>query len=120
MKGPRGDSARLCDILDAIAAIERHPLEDRMAFDADELLRYFVLKHIEIVGEAVSKLSADLKSRHPQVPWLKVEKTRHILVHDYFDVNWDIVWRIATEHLSALKPQIVSVIEGEGGDPHPC
>ena len=87
MKGPRADAARLQDILDAIAAIERHPLENRDAFDADELLRFFVLKHIEILGEAVCKLSADLKQRHPQVPWDKVEKTRHILVHDYFDVN---------------------------------
>ena len=114
MKGPRGDAARLQDILDAIAAIERHPLESRDAFDADELLRFFVLKHIEILGEAVFKLSDDLKRRHPQVPWDKVEKTRHILVHDYFDVNWDIVWRIATTHLVELKPQIESVIESEG------
>lgn len=73
-----------------------------------------MLKHIEILGEAVFKLSDDLQQRHPQVPWAKVEKTRHILVHDYFDVNWDIVWRIATTHLVELKPQIESVIASEG------
>lgn len=43
-----------------------------------------------------------------------MEKTRHILVHDYFDVNWDILWRIVTEHLMDLKPQIEHVMEAEG------
>lgn len=115
MKSARGDQARLQDILEAITAINRHPLTARSLFDADELLRFFVLKHIEIIGEAIFKLSDGLKARHPQVPWIKVEKTRHILVHDYFDVNWDIVWRIVTEHLPVLKTQVeeVLVIEGD-------
>ena len=114
MKAARKDAARLQDILDAITSIERHPLTDRVAFDEDELLRFFVLKHVEILGEAIFKISDELKSRHPEVPWSKVEKTRHILVHDYFDVNWDILWQIATEHLMNLKPQIESVMESEG------
>jgi len=54
MKGPREDAARLQDILDAIAAIERHPLEDRYAFDADELLRFFVLKHVRSLARRYS------------------------------------------------------------------
>ena len=114
MKAGRGDTARLHDVLDAITAIERHPVSDREVFDGDELLRFFVLKHIEIIGEAIFKLSDDLKRRHPNVPWNKVAKTRHILVHDYFDVNWDIVWRIATVHLAELKPQIELVMASEG------
>lgn len=114
MKPARGDAARLQDVVDAIAAIERHPLNDRAAFDEDELLRFFVLKHVEILGEAIFKISDALKSRYPEVPWSKVEKTRHILVHDYFDVNWDILWRIVTEHLMDLKPQIERVMEAEG------
>lgn len=73
-----------------------------------------MLKHVEILGEAIFKISDALKSRYPEVPWSKVEKTRHILVHDYFDVNWDILWRIVTEHLMDLKPQIEHVMEAEG------
>lgn len=57
MKPARGDAARLHDVLDAIAAIERHPLIDRAVFDEDELLRFFVLKHVEILGEAIFKIS---------------------------------------------------------------
>ncbi|TLD72406.1 DUF86 domain-containing protein [Phragmitibacter flavus] len=114
MKPARGDSSRLQDILEAIEAIERHPVKDRPAFDSDELLRFFVLKHIEILGEAIFKLSTELKDRHPQVPWNKVEKTRHILVHDYFDVNWDIVWRIMEQHLPSLKHEVQKVMKFEG------
>lgn len=55
-----------------------------------------------------------MKERHPQVPWEKVEKTRHILVHNYFDVNWDIVWEIREIHLPALKSQVMDVMESEG------
>jgi uncharacterized protein with HEPN domain len=113
MKPARGDAARLHDIRDAIDAVQRHPVTGRAAFDADELLRFFVLKHIEIIGEAVFKISADLKSRHPQIPWHKIERTRHVLVHDYFDVNWDIVWLIREQHLPPLKSQIDEVIATE-------
>jgi uncharacterized protein with HEPN domain len=113
MRPSRGDAARLQDIQEAITAIERHTVTDRAAFEADELLRFFVLKHIEIVGEAIFKLSEDLKARHSQVPWAKIEKTRHILVHDYFDVNWDIVWRIHHQHLPELKRQIEVVMQAE-------
>lgn len=50
MKPARGDVARLHDVLDAIEAVERHPVADRAGFDKDELLRFFVLKHIEVLG----------------------------------------------------------------------
>jgi uncharacterized protein with HEPN domain len=113
MNPQRGDAARLHDIRDAIDAVDRHPVTERADFDADELLRFFVLKHIEIIGEAVFKLSDDLKSRHAQVPWHKIEKARHILVHDYFDVNWDIVWSIREHHLPSLKSLIDEVIAAE-------
>ena len=59
MKAARRDAARLQDMLDAIASIERHPLTDRVVFDEDELLRFFVLKHVEILGEAIFKISDD-------------------------------------------------------------
>lgn len=66
MRPARGDAARLHDMLDAIHAVGRHPAADRAGFDADELLRFFVLKHIEILGEAIFKLSDELK-RHQRI-----------------------------------------------------
>lgn len=63
----RSDRERLEDILEAITAIERHPIADRAEFDANELLRFFLLKHVEIIGEAVYKLSPDVKDAHRHV-----------------------------------------------------
>lgn len=105
----RSDRERLEDILDAIAAIERHPIADRADFDANELLRFFLLKHVEIIGEAVYKLSPELKQAHPAVEWTKVARCRHVLVHDYFDIDWDILWAIVRQHVPVLRQQIRAI-----------
>lgn len=81
----RSDDERLLYILDAIAAIHRHPGADRARYDADELLRFFLLKQVEIIAETVFRLRDETRSAHPEVPWAKIIRTRHVLVHDYFD-----------------------------------
>lgn len=115
MKQARTNKERLADILEAIAAIERHPVASRKAFDDDELIRFFLLKHVEIIGEAVFKISGDLKEAHPEVPWRKVETARHILVHDYWRVDWEILWQIVTKHLGPLRGQVEEILKSLGG-----
>ena len=111
MKPPRADTERLRDMLDAIAAIQRHPAASAEAFIADEVLRMFALKQVEIIGEAVFRTSAGLKAAHPGVPWSAIEKTRHIFVHDYFEIEWDKLWRIVNEHLEPLREQIEVILK---------
>jgi uncharacterized protein with HEPN domain len=103
-------------MLAAVNEMEKYPLNDRARFDADELLRFFLLKHVEIIGEAAYKLPGALKEANPNVPWAKIERTRHILVHDYFAVDWEILWAVVSQHLVQLREQIEKIIEGlEGG-----
>ena len=109
----RRDVERLSDILDAINLIEVHGADDRLDFDGSVVIRYFCLKQVEIIGEAVFKLSDDLKGRHSEVPWKKIERTRHILVHDYFDVDWDILWDILQKHLPPLRSQVEVILKSE-------
>jgi uncharacterized protein with HEPN domain len=111
----RSDLLRLHDILDAISAIRRHPAANKNAYEQDEVLRFFYLKQIEIVGEATFKLSKAFKASHPEAPWHKISKTRHILVHDYFDVDWDIVWDILINHLESFRLQVQSIVDVEDG-----
>jgi uncharacterized protein with HEPN domain len=78
----RGDLLRLKDIICAIDAIGRHLPCGREEFDTNEMLRFFVLKHLEIVGEAASKITAALKEAYPNIAWSNIIGMRHILVHD--------------------------------------
>ena len=106
----RSDRLRLQDILDAIAVITRYFPADRAAFDRDPPLQSHIYRHVMIVGESAWRLSQALKDKHPQVPWKQIEGMRHVMVHDYFKVDWDIVYSTARDDLPALKPQIKSIL----------
>ncbi len=77
----RSDRLRLQDILDAIAVIEQYAPADRRQFDADFPIRTHLLFHIQVIGEAVSRLSQSLRAANPQVPWKPIAKMRNIIAH---------------------------------------
>jgi uncharacterized protein with HEPN domain len=110
MKSPRSDEDRLRDILDAIDAIHRHSWNDQELFNRDEVLRWFFRAQVQIVGEAIYKLSESFRKAHPQVPWRAVIGMRHILVHDYFDVEWEILWRVLQTRIPPLKADIDAIL----------
>ena len=62
--------------------------------------------NVQIVGEAVYKLSLDFKEGHPDTAWNMIEKMRHILVHDYYRINLDILWDVIKNDLPSLKSRI--------------
>lgn len=64
----RHDADRFEDILEAIEAIERYSNEGRDRFDADELVRTWVLKHVEVIGEAVARFSPEILAKYPSAP----------------------------------------------------
>ncbi|HZL38349.1 MAG TPA: HepT-like ribonuclease domain-containing protein [Tepidisphaeraceae bacterium] len=106
----RSDRLRLQDILDAIEIVARYLPDDRGAFDRDAPIQSHIYRHLTIIGEAAWSLSRDLKARNPDIPWKQIEGMRHILVHDYFKVDWDIVYNAARQHVPALKPQIELIL----------
>ncbi len=114
----RSDRLRLHDILDAIAVVVQYLPSDRAAFDRDPPLQSHIFRHVMIIGEAGWSLSKSLKQKHPQIPWKQIEGMRHIMVHDYFKVNWDRVYETARDHVPILKPQIESILASLGPDPN--
>ena len=74
----------------------------RTDLDSDRMLLFALVRAIEIIGEAASKLSPDARAAMPSVPWASVVAMRHRLVHAYFDVDSTIVWKTATEELPPL------------------
>lgn len=69
-----------------------------------------------IVGEAALSLSQPPKEQNPQVPWKQIEGMWHIMVHDYFKVDWHIVYATALLHIPAFKPQVESMLGSLGPD----
>ena len=102
----RGDRARVVDMIEAINEVEKYAAYGKERFLEDELVRIYIVHHLKVVGEAANKLSADLRSGYPNIAWPKILGMRHVLVHDYFRVDYDIVWDVVREKLPELKNQI--------------
>ena len=90
----RSDRERFVDILESIEKIERYIPRGKKSFEMDELLQVWVVRHLQIIGEAASRISTDTQKRFPQIPWGKMIGMRHVLVHGYFEIDLDIVWSV--------------------------
>jgi uncharacterized protein with HEPN domain len=76
---------------------------DFESFVRDETLKRAFVRSIEIIGEASKKLPEDIKAMHPDIEWRKVSGMRDRLIHDYFGVDYTIVWDVAANKLPDLR-----------------
>jgi len=106
----RDDREKLRDIIEAIEHIEKYAAKGPSAFQAEELIQGWFLRHLQIIGEAARSLSASVKNSHPEIPWSKIIGMRHILVHDYFDIDLPIVWNVVERELPELKKLVTAVL----------
>ena len=74
----------------------------RCDLDIDEMLLFALIRAVEIIGEAASKLSQETRSATPSVPWWAIVAMRNRLIHAYFDIDRDILWRTVSEEIPAL------------------
>ncbi|MCK4613983.1 MAG: DUF86 domain-containing protein [Thermoplasmata archaeon] len=79
----------------------------------DDVLQRAVSRSLEIIGEAVKNLSLDFKEKHPEVEWRRIAGLRDKLIHQYFGVDWLIVWDVLTNKLPELENKIRALIEKE-------
>jgi len=87
----------------------------RDEFDRDWTLQNALIRELEILGEAAGKLSADFVKANPEVPWKEITGLRHKLIHDYFEVDLEIVWRTATVNV----PEIAAFVRTARGEKDP-
>jgi uncharacterized protein with HEPN domain len=78
-------------------------------FNDNELVQDAVIRNIEIIGEASKKVSKDLKAQYPEVPWKEMSGMRDKLIHDYFGVDVDVVWKTVKEDIPYLKSLIENI-----------
>lgn len=106
------DSARLRHMIDAAeksrAFIHNHTRAD---LETDEMLRLALMKLMEIVGEAASRTSPELRAQYPNIPWREVVSMRNRLTHGYFEVNLDILWNVLQNDIPSLITALRSILE---------
>ncbi|MFB5945356.1 HepT-like ribonuclease domain-containing protein [Albibacterium profundi] len=112
MKSELGDKVRLLHILDAINSVERYILHVFYnEFLENSEKRFATVKQIEIIGEACNALSEKLKTEHSDIPWKAIKGFRNVSIHEYFGVDFHVVWEIATHDLPDLKVKIQGILE---------
>ncbi len=88
-------------------------------FLRSELVRSAVVQKLAIIGEAASRISAEVKGRYPQIPWPQIVAFRNILIHAYFGIDWNEVWKAAKVDCPALCGQVSGLLATEFGG-HRC
>lgn len=107
MREPIRDKGRLEHILEAIDFVKQYTFGYSCESLQEDILRYHATVHnVQVIGEAVYKLSLEFKNSHPQTKWSFIEKTRHILVHDYYRINANALWSIVADDLPELECQV--------------
>jgi uncharacterized protein with HEPN domain len=106
----RDSRERLLDILEAIGHIERYAARGRQAFEQDELIQSWFVRHLQNIGEAARALPPDVLAKAPDIPWSKIMGMRHILVHDYFNIDKDLVWDVVERDLPDLKRKVEAIL----------
>lgn len=74
-----------------------------------------VIRQIEIIGEAVKNIPDYFRNKHPDIPWKDIAGMRDKLMHHYFGVNLDTVWKVIQEDIPDLKTKILKVKEETKG-----
>jgi uncharacterized protein with HEPN domain len=104
---PSFDAIRLRHMREATsAAVEMATGRERSELSRNVMLAMALTRCLEVLGEAASKMSPEVRLRFPAIPFAKIVAMRNRLIHAYFDVDLDVVWTTVTEDLPALLPAL--------------
>lgn len=107
----KNDEIYLNHILDAINQIDEYTYEvDYEDFQKEKLRQDGVIRQLEIIGEASKNLSKETRKRNVNIPWIDIVGMRDKLIHHYFGVNVDAVWRTAKQDIPHLKNEIINLL----------
>jgi len=109
---PDSDITRLRHMLESSEeAIEYARGRSRGDLDLDRPFEHLLVRCVEIVGEAASRISEETQSAHPEIPWRMLVGMRNRLVHAYFDIEKDTLWRTVETELPVLANQVGEILK---------
>ena len=110
----KDDQIRLRHMLDAAhEAVTFIQHETRESLDRDRKLLLALVKDVEIIGEAASRVSEALQQTSTEIPWVQIVGMRNRLIHAYFDIDKETVWKTITEDLPPLILELEKIIPPE-------
>lgn len=104
------DRAYLKHIQDAIAKIQQYTVDGKQEFMTDTKTQDSVIRNLEILGEAVKNLSNTLTKQYPGVPWKQIAGLRDKLIHQYFGVDFQLVWEAVEKDIPKFSAQINQIL----------
>ena len=109
---PRNWLIRLEDIYDALERITEYVADlDSSSWKNDRKTIDAVIRNLEIIGEATNHIPEDIQSQNRDIPWHQMKGMRNILIHEYFGVDIEVLWRTVQEELPPLKDKIAILLD---------
>lgn len=108
------DELYLRHILESADLIEQYTRVDREQFVNEPMRHDAVIRRLQIIGEATKNLSADLRERHPEVPWRRIAGLRDVLIHAYAGVDLDAVWMVVERDIPQLRQNVQAFLDKKG------
>ena len=107
----KDDNVYIGHMLDlARKAVEKTEGISRETYDVDEDIRMILTHLIQMIGEAANRVSAEGRLVHSGIPWKQIVGVRHRIVHDYMDVDYDVIWEIVSQDLPPLIRTLASIL----------
>lgn len=100
------------DIISSIKKIEKYI--NNVSFEEfpdNEMIVDAVVRNLEIIGEAARNLDDDFKETNSHIPWRNMIGLRNIMIHEYFGIDLNIIWKIVTDDITKTKPEILKLIQ---------
>lgn len=83
----------------------------RAKLEEDPVIQRAAVRSLEVIGEASKRVPADVRDAHPQVQWRSMARMRDRLVHDYFGVDFDIVWDVLQSKIPELREEVRRILD---------
>lgn len=102
------------DMLQSMNRVEEYPGElDFRKFKMNYLVVDAIIRNFEIIGEASKNIPTDIQEKYPEIPWRKMYGLRNLIAHEYFGIDYEMMWEIAKKNLPQNRIDLQKIIKKE-------